>query len=196
MPTEYYIGVDSFRYRVCNDGLPVQCSEAWVIVNVERPPLNADVAIEKTGPVYGFYGDTITYNLLVSNNGPDTPSVVNIIEDLPRGLRTPQYSLNGGLTWTNIDDTIKVFNLIPGDLNAELILVRGALSSQAQYVIDNKAWIQTNILENNIDNDTADWSMWVKEPVVADAGNDFYLGACFTDTLDATNSTGENISYR
>jgi gliding motility-associated-like protein/uncharacterized repeat protein (TIGR01451 family) len=196
-PNAGFWGTDSLEYEVCNNGYPVQCSTAWVIVNSLRPPLNADVVIEKTGEPIAFWGDTVYFNLKVYNNGPDTANVTTITDVLNMGYYNPEFSINNGESWSRwYDSYIHAEPLRPGvdELN---INIRAFVRLTADRSIPNKAFISTDILENVFENDTSLIITKIKEKVLAIAGPDTLIGACNTQLqLDASASTGENLTYR
>jgi gliding motility-associated-like protein/uncharacterized repeat protein (TIGR01451 family) len=195
-PDSLYWGVDSIEYKVCNNGYPVNCSTAWIIIDALRPPLNADVAIMKTGDEIAFWGDTIEYELTVWSNGPDSAVNTRITDEMAAGFLYPEFSLDDGTSWTpwpggyNYTDS-----LLPGEVVVRIKL-RAFVSRAAVRNINNVAWIETEILENNYENDTTSWPTKIKEPVIANAGPDIVLGNCQGSVdFNASNSSGENLSY-
>ncbi|MGB0862865.1 MAG: Ig-like domain-containing protein, partial [Saprospiraceae bacterium] len=39
-PTPSFVGVDSFQYEICDDGVPVLCDSAWSFINIQNCPIN------------------------------------------------------------------------------------------------------------------------------------------------------------
>ncbi len=206
VPDSSFWGSDSLQYRVCNNGQPVKCSTAWVYINSLRPPLSADVKIVKTGENIksndgqdiAFWGDTIHYRLQVTNSGPDTISTVTITDVINSGFLNPQYSINNEPVWNEwpLNDRFVFPNSIkPGEdtLNIQL---KAYIREEAERFITNKAYIETEIIENYLLNDTSIVTTKIKEAVLADAGRDTLLGSCIDDLiLDGSESIGEDISF-
>jgi uncharacterized repeat protein (TIGR01451 family)/gliding motility-associated-like protein len=192
-PEATYWQIDSIEYKVCNNGYPVACSTAWIIIDCERPPLNADMEIQKTGDLIDFFGDTIFYDITVSNNGPDTATNVLITDIVNSGLFSPEYSLDDGLSWLDWYDTYTYDSILPEDVIR--IKIKAFIRPNADSVIENTAWLETEIIENNLENDTASWTTKIKVAVVADAGLDTIIGSCSEYQLDASASTGNSLSY-
>jgi gliding motility-associated-like protein/uncharacterized repeat protein (TIGR01451 family) len=203
---------DSIEYEVCNNGIPVQCSTGWMVIKIKRPPLNADVVIAKSCPQYAFWDDTIRYNLLIYNNGPDTASVISV-EDLidHNYLSTPTYrvSNNNGATWSgwepwrngvNVRDMV-VPTSTPSGGTSYRIQLKAFIDPRNQkrgVTIRNKATISTDILENDSTSNVDSCETTLKEKVIARAGKDRTFGFCqreFGIELDGTASSGENITY-
>ena len=201
-PNPGYQGLDSLQYRVCNNGYPVRCNTAWIIINVLRAPLNADVVIQKSGDEFSFWGDTINYDLTVYSNGPDSATYTVITDRLPAGLLGPEYSLDNGNTWSNwtgkyiFSDTLHpITDSDGGDIIR--IKLRAFVAQSAERFLTNTAYINTEIIENKLSNDTALWVTKIKEPVIANAGDDLTVGSCWESIqLDGSQSSGENLTYR
>ncbi|MFA9392258.1 MAG: Ig-like domain-containing protein [Prolixibacteraceae bacterium] len=199
-PDSLYWRVDSLEYEVCNNGYPVKCSTAWIIIDALRPPLNADVEIQKTGDEIAFWGDTVYYDLSVWSNGPDSATSTVITDKMSSGLLNPEYSLDNGSTWQNwMGNYVYTDSLYPFPANNDVIRIklRAFVGKTAGRFVANTAYVETDILENKLVNDTARWITKIKEPVLADAGDDLIVGNCWGFVeLDGTKSTGENLSYR
>lgn len=196
-PDSLFWGVDSIEYQVCNNGYPVRCSSAWIIIDALRPPLNADVEIMKTGNEIAFFTDTIFYDLTIWSNGPDTATYVTVTDRMPDGLLLPQFTIDGGQTWRTWTGTyIYADSLRPGE-DVIRLSIRALVSRSIQTrYLENMAYVQTEIIENVLENDTTRWISKIKEPVIANAGPDITVGSCeIAVQLDGTKSSGENLSY-
>ncbi|MBN2649100.1 MAG: tandem-95 repeat protein [Prolixibacteraceae bacterium] len=202
-PDADFWGVDSLEYRVCNDGIPVKCSTAWLYIRSLRQPLNADVEIVKTGKNINsngydiaFWEDTIRYELMITNHGPDTTNLVKITDIIANDFHNPQYSIDGGQTWEKWLDTYALTgNFIPDDTLR--VDVKAFVRSVADRFVDNTAYIETDIVENDLQNDTSTVQTKIKELVEAVVFQDtILLGSCIdTVSLDGSQSTGEGITY-
>ncbi len=195
-PNVKYWGWDSLEYKVCNNGYPEQCSSAWVHIHSLRPPLNADLAITKTGPIIGFWQDSLTYSLEIKNLGPDTAKVT-VFDPLPRGLDDATYSTDGGASWLTWNDFITFPDpLLPEEGAAYQVLIKAYINVNAPRQLENKAWVESNMKENDFVNDTATWSSKIKLQVIAKAGPDKVVGACQNGIyLDGSNSQGEERDF-
>jgi gliding motility-associated-like protein/uncharacterized repeat protein (TIGR01451 family) len=191
--------LDSVQYQVCNDGYPSMCSLAWLYIKSNRPPLNADLVLQKTGDRVAFYGDTIHYQLVISSLGPDTVTMVNVFDKIDRNAYNPQFSLNDGATWANwpLDGKYVIDNieLLPNK-DTISIAIKANVRPNADREIINTAYISSTIKENNPASDTAVWITKIKQSVVAIAERNVKVGACVkTVSLDASKSKGENITF-
>lgn len=199
-PDSLFWGIDSLEYRVCNNGYPVKCSTAWVIIDALRPPLNADLEIMKSGDDIAFWGDTIEYELTVWNNGPDTATVTTITEDLPIGILYPEYSLDDGQTWNiwngSYTYTDSLYPIYDNVMDPIRIRIKAYVDENTERFITNRAWVESEFIENDYSNDTARWESKIKVFVEALAGPDTILGSCSEPVvLDGSNSTGEGLTY-
>lgn len=198
---------DSLQYTVCNNGIPEQCSTGWLHVYIQRPPLNADVEIQKSvttpyktaqGTPISFLNDTIEYQLSIFSAGPDTATVVTLADPLDMFLMNPRFSIDEGQTWSAWNGSY-TFNgdLIPNE-TVYRVMIRAYVNPNADPQIINKAWIQHNLeVENNFANDTATVTSKMKQKVEAIAGDDLFVGACQLEVpLDGSKSTGEGLTYR
>lgn len=205
VPDSAFWGTDSLQYRVCNNGQPVKCNTGWVFINSLRPPLNADLQIVKTGENIksnnldiAFRGDTIHYRLQVTNSGPDTISKVTITDVINSGFLNPQYSLNSDNNWQEwpLNDRFEYAGTINPAEDTLNIHLKAYIREEAARFITNKAYIETEIIENDFNNDTSSVVTKIKERVLANAGRDTLLGSCIDGVdLDGSLSTGENINF-
>lgn len=192
-----YWGIDSLEYVVCNNGYPEKCSSEWLYITSLREPLNANLVIEKTGDAIAFWGDTIHYSLEVYNLGPDTVNNTTITDILNIELWNAQYSIDSGLSWLDWNDYLVYDKPIRPNQDTLVVNIRANIRSTAERFIENMAYIETNIIENRLEDDTSWVNTKIKEKVEAIAGNDTILGFCRENLqLDASLSTGENITYR
>jgi gliding motility-associated-like protein/uncharacterized repeat protein (TIGR01451 family) len=196
MPDIDYWLWDSIQYEVCNNGYPKQCNTGWLYIKCVRPPLNADVEINKTGEPIDFWGDSIEYDITLYNHGPDT-AFVTVYDVLSPSFINPLYSINDGRTW----QAWRGFITFPDSLLPEeqvfRLRIRAFIHPEADRYITNTAYIETDIIENNFENDTSRWETKIKEKVIARAGPDLIVGQCQESVeIDGSGSEGENITFR
>ncbi|UMB59997.1 Ig-like domain-containing protein [Lutibacter sp. A80] len=97
-PPTGFIGLDSFTYTICDDDAPVpNCSTATVTIDVQ-PGTSDLVTVKTVSDPTPNEGDTITYSIAVTNNGPSDATDVSLTDLLPAGV-----------TYVN-DDQVDSFN--------------------------------------------------------------------------------------
>jgi uncharacterized repeat protein (TIGR01451 family) len=127
-------------------------NESWSMSAVSiRPTPIADLAISKAVSIPEPYiGQTITFSLTATNNGPDNAALVVVNDLLPAGYTyvsdTPSvgsYNVGTGV-WTI------------GDLNVgvpETLAIQAIVNASGPYL--NSAAISGAVIDNNAGNDTA-----------------------------------------
>ena len=115
---------------------------------------SADVYVTKSGPVSAVAGqDVINYILGVGNVGPSVARAVVLTDVVPGMVLNSQYSINGGLNWTNWNGTLNLGDLNPGDFLQ--VLIRGNLSENAMGTINNTAVVNSSTTDPYLINNTA-----------------------------------------
>ncbi len=97
-PDLNYYGPDSFQYRVCDDGMPPGCSNAWVYLNVL--PVN-DAPIALNDSISGLQDTPISFEPLLNDSDVDgniDPSTFSLLISPLNGLITID-ALSGMATW-------------------------------------------------------------------------------------------------
>lgn len=86
-----------------------------------------DLSLEKTDDIDPvIIGDTLTYTITVTNNGPDTAEDVTVTDTIPSEILNPEYSLDGGDTWiTPWTGALDLGNMTPE--SSTTILIRGTV---------------------------------------------------------------------
>lgn len=190
---------DSIQYCVHNTGEPERETNCWIYIYIDRPPLNADLEIQKTAPYSSFFEHEILYDLTVTNLGPDTPSVVTIFDAIDPSLLEPTYTIDAGLTWHEwLDSLVYDTPLYPNDPLVVQIKATAGIEAQMPEEILNHSHVSHDdvFLDYIIVNDTSKALTYFRDPVFAIAGDDIYRGSCNTTaTLDASLSSGTNITY-
>lgn len=130
-PNQGFIGVDSFKYTICDPG-PL-CSVATVYINVT--PGIIDLVLTKTAtPKPVVAGNTLTYTITVRNNGTSTINSTEkfiVRDDIPVGFTPTTYTPSGGTynaatgEWTGISlaPNASATLTIVGTVNASYSLV-------------------------------------------------------------------------
>lgn len=201
-PDANYWQWDSIQYRVSNNGQPERDATAWLLINCLRPPLNADLVIEKSTDQFNFWGDSIEFVITVHSNGPDTAAFVTVIDTLNPRLINPVFSVDNGATWNNwlrkysfTDSLIpnsEVYRLVIKALLPKETDELRTLTNYAYVEIDTSVFIE-NDYTTNVDSVTTK----IKDPIIADAGADITVGDCTGPVeLDATASSGEGLTFR
>lgn len=104
-------------------------------------PRTVDLAVTKNGPTTAISGNTITYTMTATNNGPSDAIGVQVVDNIPDGLRVITATING--TSITIPASASDFTASNPD---DLIFPVGALSSAAT---NNTITIVAAILPNS-----------------------------------------------
>jgi len=129
-------------------------------------------------------GDTVTYDLTVTNNGPDTATGIQISDLLPSGLTLAQATASKG-TYDSGTGVWTVGNLIDGD-GATLILQATVDAGTIGDVITNTAAVSAaDQSDPTGDNDSASQTLVV-------TGSDLVLAMTLDDN---TPGEGQDILY-
>ena len=95
---------------------------------------------------------TLTYTIVVSNQGPSAAQAVTLTDVLPPGLLNAEYSLNG-VTFQPWPGTLSLGTLTAGE--SETILIRGTVSPTATGGLTNTAVITSTTPDPDPDNNTS-----------------------------------------
>ncbi len=100
-PDPAYVGPDSFRYRICDNGLPVLCADAWVYLNVlsaNLPPIaRADTAVT----VSNF---AILVDVLANDEDPEGQPFSSMTIVNPPAQGRTSLNFQRGITYTPHED--------------------------------------------------------------------------------------------
>lgn len=107
-------GTYSIVYQICENGSnPVNCDEAIATIIVVNSNLVSDLSIAKTvSNLNASTGETIAFNIVATNNGPDSNSEVTVSSILPNGYIYVSHSTSFG----SFSPTTGIWNI--GNLNA------------------------------------------------------------------------------
>jgi len=104
-PDPDYVGTETFTYEVCDDGNPVECSEAEVVIIIDPDCVNIQLAVWMEGP---FDADTTEMTTALNTTRgllPGQTPVSALATPTPAGQpynRTPwNYAGTEGAGWTN-----------------------------------------------------------------------------------------------
>lgn len=98
IPKGTAVGTYVITYRICEVINPTNCSEAKVTLEVFH---GVDIRITKTAEFSSLYeGGVLDYLIRVQNVGKGNASNVQVIDDLPDGLRYVSSTITGGLAET------------------------------------------------------------------------------------------------
>ncbi len=101
----------------------------------------ANVTLSQTG---GYSGNTVTFNVTTTNNGPDNGSNITVTDAIPSGLSNPQVTVNSGsytvlknvITWTipSLAFGANATLTISGTANPKVTITNNAnLTAQTEY---------------------------------------------------------------
>jgi uncharacterized repeat protein (TIGR01451 family) len=115
---------------------------------------SADVSIVKTAANSPAAGDQAVFSIAVENHGPSAALGVTVL-DAAAALASPQYSLDGGQTWTPWGGSYPMGTLQPGE--TRLILLRGEIPADSPEgtVYSNTASVITSSSDPDMSNNTS-----------------------------------------
>jgi gliding motility-associated-like protein len=166
-PNNGYSGADTLIYQVCDNGMPVLCDTALVIINVSSLPNVAPIANrdDETTP----FNTSTTFNILSNDNGTDDGLSINsvtIVDQPNHGTvvynsdSTITYAPNTG--FTGVDTLVYQVcdNGVPQlcDTALVVIVVDGPINTPPIAIIDRDTTsmntaITVSILSNDSDAD-------------------------------------------
>ena len=123
------------------------------VVIIQPVPGTADLEIIKTGPSTAADGGILTYQLRITNLGPNRAENVVVTDLAPSQLQNVQFSLDGGITWNFWTGTATFPSLEADD--SILILVRGFVSANLEGVLTNTATVTSDTPDSDPDNNTS-----------------------------------------
>ncbi len=134
---------------------------------------DADLEIAKTGsPDLVLVGQTLTYNVTVSNGGPCDAFGVLVTDALPSVLSNPMYSVNDGETWLSYNGTMALDTMANGTVAHVLIKATAGCPAICPEVIENTATVDSPNYDPAPDNNSASTTTTVSEntpPVITAA---------------------------
>ncbi|MGL5066529.1 MAG: DUF7507 domain-containing protein [Sarcina sp.] len=116
-------------------------------------PINtiADIRITKDVNLdLAIAGEEVIYTLTVENIGPS--NALNVTVDDIMQLENPEYSLDGGITWTTWSGSENIGTLTVG--STLILLIRGILSSDFTGSLDNTATVSSTTFDPDLTNNT------------------------------------------
>ena len=132
-------------------------------ITIHTPIENsADLSISKTAsPNPVSTGQILTYALTVKNSGPSAAADVQLTDTIPQELTQPEFSLNGGGSWS---PWVSPYPLGTLEEQAErTILIRGTVSPSAKGSFVNNAQVSSQTPDPNPDNNTASFTSKILE---------------------------------
>jgi uncharacterized repeat protein (TIGR01451 family) len=136
---------------------------------------DADLEITKTGfPDLVFPGQTVTYNVTVSNGGPCDAFGVVVTDALPYVLSNPEYSTDDGETWLSYNGTVDLGTLVNGETGQFMLKAAVGCPVICPDEINNTAMVESSSYDPATDNNSASTTTTVSDstpPVITCAGN-------------------------
>jgi len=166
-------------------------------------PVEADISVVKTAsPNPVTPGEVLTYTIVVANAGPNDAQNVVLTDSIPSSIIGPEFSTNGGGTFSSWPGSLNIGTLPAGQTRT--ILIRGTVSPSATGVIANTAIVTSSTPDPNPGNNTSTADVEVI-PVVGEADisvvktvspNPVMPGGVITYTLVVSNAgpnAAENV---
>jgi uncharacterized repeat protein (TIGR01451 family) len=114
----------------------------------------ADLGVTKedsTDPILS--GHQLTYTITVENSGPSDASNVQLTDNVPSELDSPQYSTNGGQTWGDWSSPLNLGTV--GADASQQVLIRGTLVPSANGTISNTVSVSSETPDDKSENNSA-----------------------------------------
>ena len=159
---------------------------------VEVKIIAADLIITKTADKVSVYpDDTITYQLSVINNGPDTALNPMVTDNIPAELKEVFYSLDNGITWNSWNGFLNIADLSSSDSFS--FLIRGKVNHFAQDMITNVATVKSQTADPDLSNNISTLETIINPSanlsvVKSGSPNPVEIGSILTYTVTATNA--------
>ncbi len=151
----------------------------------------ADLAVTKTGPAVAVAGNTITYTVTLSNNGPDAAPYSTLTDALPAGLTFVSQQQTGGPAFTleNTGNTINnsIASMAAGATASFEITATLAADATPGSTLSNTASSSLSIADPVPGNNsaTADSTVYVAPAITSNNAASFTLGAAGSFTVTA-----------
>ena len=191
----------SYDYQIVANGVDMNYTALSTI-----PFLNilnfADLAIVKTGDLNPVTpGETLTYTLLVTNNGPDIAPTPVVTDNMSTMLENAEYSMDNGVTWNNWSGSVTLPDLANGATATAKI--RATIAYSATGSIENIASVDSSqIIDPDPSNNTSTITTTINQAanlsIVKTANTTLAIaGELLTYTLTVKNagpSDAENVA--
>ena len=130
--TDYNGTVDGITYTISDGNGGADTANVKIAVSS-----SADLSIDKQAQAGARAGETLTYTLVVSNAGPASATNATVTDPVPAGFLNPEYSLDGGTTWSAWSGSVNLGTLNNGA--SATVLLRGQVDPQFSGALENTA---------------------------------------------------------
>ena len=115
---------------------------------------SADIAVVKTSdPNPVDAGSTLSYTIVITNNGPSFAQNVIINDEIPAGLTNVVYSTDAGNTWVDWTGSYTIGTMAAGA--SVTVIAQGMVMQGASGSISNTAIVTSTTDDPNLDNNTS-----------------------------------------
>ncbi|WP_053956605.1 DUF7507 domain-containing protein [Inediibacterium massiliense] len=164
-----------------------------------RVETSADVSVVKTiNPDPVVAGEEATYTIEVSNTGPSDAQNVRLTDIIPVCILNPEFSLDGGVTFSPWVSPYNIGTMVPG--GTVTILIRGTVDPSCTGTITNTARVDSTTPDPDPTNNTSTVETRVEtsadvsvvktinpDPVVAGEEATYTMVVCNAGPSDAQN---------
>ena len=126
----------------------------------------ADLQVIKTGPANITAGETITYTITVTNNGPATAPTVTVTDALPAAIGAPfTWSLNGILQVGAWPGSYVFNNLAVGATGQQVIIITGKVNCSATTFTNTATAALGTLTDPDLTNNTSSVTTTIQNPL-------------------------------
>lgn len=168
------------------------CSQVYVLNQQNNVTVNADLAIVKTGPSTALRGSTFTYQLNVTNNGPQSANNVVVTDQVPSDLVILPASTDNRCSVSGQTVTCQLGTMTSGQQTTiNISVMSNAVSgSCSQVTITNRATVTSSTPDSNQSNNSSQANTTLTCP----STNNF-CPSVSVDTDDDEVDAGDEIDY-
>ncbi len=118
--------------------------------------IGADISISKSGPSSVIRGNTVTYNLTVSNAGPATATNIIVTDPIPSGFTFQTYTSNANCSVQGSNVVCTLSSLASGqNMTVGLVFNVPTISNCSTMTAQNTATVTSSLSDPQLSNNTS-----------------------------------------